>query len=50
LGLCTVVAAKAKFEKLAENQLNDETLASPAAADGRLLIRGRETLYCIGPR
>ncbi len=49
-GLCTVVAAKAKFEKLAENQLNDETLASPAAADGRLLIRGRETLYCIGPK
>ncbi len=47
-GLCTVVAAKAKFEKLSENQLNDETLASPAAADGRLYIRGRETLYCIG--
>jgi len=49
-GLCTVVAAKPKFEKLAENQLSDETLASPAAADGRLLVRGRETLYCIGPK
>lgn len=47
-GLCTVVAAKAKFEKLAENQLEDQTLASPAAAGGRLLVRGRETLYCIG--
>jgi outer membrane protein assembly factor BamB len=49
-GLCTVVAAKDKFEKLAANQLNDETLASPAAADGRLLVRGRETLYCIGSK
>jgi outer membrane protein assembly factor BamB len=49
-GLCTVVAAKQKYEKLAENQLNDETLASPAAADGRLLVRGRETLYCIGAK
>ncbi len=47
-GRCSVVAAKSKFEKLAENELADETLASPAAADGRMFVRGRETLYCIG--
>ncbi len=49
-GLCTVVAANAKFEKLAENQLEDGTLASPAAADGQLFVRARGTLYCIGPK
>jgi outer membrane protein assembly factor BamB len=47
-GLCTVVAASARFEKLAENQLPDATLASPAAAGGQLFIRGRQALYCLG--
>ena len=49
-GLCTVVAASDSFEKLAENQLDDETLASPAVADGKILLRGRGTLYCIGAK
>jgi len=48
--LCTVVAAAETFEKLAENQLDDTTLASPAAADGQLFIRGHGSLYCIGPK
>ncbi len=47
-GRCTVVAAAAKFEKLAENQLDDEILASPAAVDGKLFLRGRQALYCLG--
>jgi outer membrane protein assembly factor BamB len=47
-GLCTVVAAAPKFEKLAENQLSAETIASPAVSDGRLYLRGRKMLYCIG--
>ena len=46
-GLCTVVAAGPKFEKLAENQIDDGTIASPAFADGRLYLRGRKALYCI---
>lgn len=49
-GLCTVVAAGETFTKVAENQLDDETLASPAAADGRLFIRGRDHLYCLGTK
>src|SRR5262245_26259989 len=49
-GLCTVVAAGAKFERLAENQLPDSTLASPAISDGHVFIRGRSALYCLGPR
>ena len=46
-GRCTVVAAAPKFEKLAENTIDDDTIASPAAADGRLYLRGRKALYCI---
>jgi outer membrane protein assembly factor BamB len=47
-GLCTVVKLAAEFEKLAENQLSDITLASPAVSDGRIYIRGRAALYCLG--
>lgn len=47
-GLCTVVSASPRFDKLVENQLADQTLASPAISGGRLYIRGRKTLYCIG--
>jgi outer membrane protein assembly factor BamB len=47
-GVCTVVAASAQFEKLAENRIDDETIASPAVSDGRILLRGRRRLYCLG--
>ena len=47
-GRCTVVAAAPKFEKLAENPIGDETIASIAASGGRLYIRGKTALYCIG--
>lgn len=47
-GTATVVAASPKFERLAENVLDDETLASPVASDGRIYIRGRKALYCLG--
>ncbi len=46
-GLCTVVSAQLGFSKLAENQLDDETIASPAISDGKLFIRGKKYLYCI---
>jgi outer membrane protein assembly factor BamB len=47
-GLCTVVSAASRFDKLVENQLDDETLASPAIANQHIYLRGRKTLYCIG--
>jgi outer membrane protein assembly factor BamB len=47
-GLCTVVAASTKFEKLAENMIDDDTTASPAVSDGRLFIRARKAIYCLG--
>jgi outer membrane protein assembly factor BamB len=46
-GLATVVAASNRYEKLAENQLDDATTASPAVAGGRIYIRGRKHLYAI---
>jgi outer membrane protein assembly factor BamB len=46
-GRCKVVAAAPAFEKLADNQLDADTIASPAVADGRLYLRGRKALFCI---
>ena len=36
-----------EFKEFAQNVLDDETIASPAASGGRLYIRGRKALYCI---
>jgi outer membrane protein assembly factor BamB len=47
-GLATVVAASPRFNHLAENQLDDDTLASPIVSDGHLYLRGRKALYCLG--
>jgi outer membrane protein assembly factor BamB len=47
-GLATVISASDRFDKLAENQIDDETTASPAIADGRIYLRARAHLYCIG--
>ena len=49
-GTCTVVSASPRFDKLTENQLADQTIASPAASDGKIFVRGRKTLYCVGRR
>jgi outer membrane protein assembly factor BamB len=47
-GRCTVVAAAEQFKKLADNRLDDEFVASPAVSDGKLYLRGRKALYCLG--
>jgi outer membrane protein assembly factor BamB len=47
-GLTTVVAASPDFRRLAENALDDDTLASLAVSDGRIFIRSRKALYSIG--
>lgn len=46
-GHCTVVPATQRFEKLAENQIDDKTIASPAVSDGHIYIRGQKKLYAI---
>ena len=47
-GLTSVVKAGTTFELLAENALDDFTLASPAAAGGQLFLRTKGYLYAIG--
>ena len=47
-GVCTVIRPTGKFEKLAENRLDDAFYASPAVADGKLFLRGKRALYCVG--
>jgi outer membrane protein assembly factor BamB len=49
-GQCTVVTAAPKFEKLAQNKLDDETIASPAVSAGRIYLRGKQALYAIGAK
>ncbi|MGA2741457.1 MAG: serine/threonine protein kinase, partial [Bryobacteraceae bacterium] len=47
-GLTTVIRAGPEFEVLAENDLNDYTLSSPAISDKHILIRTAKFLYSIG--
>jgi outer membrane protein assembly factor BamB len=47
-GLTTVIEAGTKFEVLAENDLNDYMLSSPAISDGHIYLRTAQFLYSIG--
>lgn len=49
-GIGVVVKASKHFELIAKNVLNERTLASYAAADGALFIRGEKHLYRIQGR
>lgn len=49
-GRTFVVKAGPKFELLATNELGDEAQASPAVADGKLFLKGRKRLYCVGTK
>ncbi len=47
-GTMYIVAAARQYKLLATCQLGDRVDATPACADGRLFIRGREYLWCVG--
>lgn len=49
-GQVTVLKAGPEFKVLAENDMKDYTLSSPAISDGQLFIRTAGYLYCIGKR
>jgi len=49
-GVTTVFRAGPKFELLAENDLNDYTLSSPAISDGQIFVRTASFIYAIGRR
>ena len=46
-GLMKVVKPGSKLDIVAENKLDEDTFASPAISQGKLLIRGTDSLYCI---
>ena len=43
-----VEPSKEKCERIAENELGEECVTSPAFQDGCFYIRGKEHLFCIG--
>jgi outer membrane protein assembly factor BamB len=49
-GKVFVFAAEPKFKLLAKNDIGESVFATPAVADGKLFIRGKSTLYCIGKK
>lgn len=46
-GKVHVIEASPIYKKLAENDSGESVTATPAVADGRLIIRGRTSLICI---
>jgi outer membrane protein assembly factor BamB len=49
-GLTSVFRAGPKFELLAENDLGEYCLSSPAISDGQIFLRTSGHLYCVGKR
>ncbi len=45
-----VVKAGKRFEKLAVNRMSEPTMATPAISDGRLFIRTRSRIFCVGAK
>jgi hypothetical protein len=49
-GRSYVIQAGPRLDVLADNDLGDAGPASPAAADGRLFLKGQRYLYCVGKK
>jgi outer membrane protein assembly factor BamB len=49
-GMLTVLKAAGEWEALASHDFGERSVATPAAADGRLYVRTEEALYCLGRR
>jgi outer membrane protein assembly factor BamB len=49
-GVTTVIRSGPKFELLAENDLQDYTLSSPAVSDGQIFVRTASFVYAVGRR
>lgn len=47
-GFITVLAQGEKLEVLAKNDMGEPCVATPAIANGRLYIRTREKIFCVG--
>lgn len=49
-GLMIVIKLDRKLEEIGRYELGEKVNASPAFLDGRIYIRGKNNLYCIGKR
>jgi outer membrane protein assembly factor BamB len=49
-GRSYVIKSGPKFAVLATNDLDDPSQASPAVSDGRLYLKGKRYLFCIGKK
>ena len=49
-GFVVVLKNEPDYEILAKNDMGDSIVATPAIADGRLFIRTRSKLFCVGGR
>ena len=47
-GITLVFAAKRQYQELAKNRLGEASDATPAIGQGRMWIRGRGNLWCLG--
>jgi len=47
-GIIVVLKSSAKLEILAKNDIGDSVVGTPAIADGRLYVRTRSKLVCVG--
>jgi outer membrane protein assembly factor BamB len=46
-GTVKVIRAGREFELLADNDMKESIVASPALSDGQIFLRGEKHLYCI---
>ena len=46
-GIIRVVRSSAAFEMLAENDMGETIVASPALSNGQIFLRGEKHLFCI---
>ena len=47
-GKSLVVRASEKFEPLGESDLGDASRASAAVSEGKLIVKGKKYLWCVG--
>lgn len=49
-GTLIAVEAARQFKELGRSELNEEVFASPAFAQGKIIIRGMKHLFCLGAK
>jgi len=49
-GKTTVITDEGEFKVLAENELNEKCIASPAVSQKQIFIRSENNIFCIGHR